>query len=215
MGMAAVILAAFVIDAVVDDRVIPGPLGQVSIPDETPTPESTILSDDLSDWDLTGSGKLVATDHAGGSVWTARGDGFVTWRQPIVDMVLDVGFRFPEGPVDAGVVVRIPGSDVDAGVEISLDAAGEGSVRIGHIEDLAAPVVYSDARPGEWHALRVTVSDERVIVHVDDRHIADWVDLGTGEGRMAAEGDVALRFSDGIEFRGVELAETSQVSEIE
>ena len=210
--MAAVILAAFVIDAMVDDEVIPVPQGQVAVPDETP--QSRTLSDDLSDWDVTGSGKLASADTASGSMWTARGDGIVRWPQSIADLVFDIGFRFPEGPADGGVVVRIPASDVNAGVEISLDAAGDGSVRVGHIEDLAAPVVYADARPGEWHALRVTVSEERVIVHVDDRHIADWVDLETGEGRMAAEGKVALRFSDGMRFRDVELAESTQVSEI-
>ena len=207
--MAAVILGAFVIDALVADREIPEPLGQVSIPEETPSTET--VSDDLSKWEATGTGELV--DAAGGSVWTAEGNGVVTWPQPIADLVLDLDLRFPEGPVDAGVVVRIPGSDIDAGVEVSLDVARDGTVRVGHIEDLVDPIVYADAQPGEWHRLRVTVSGERVVVHVDDRHITDWVDLESGEGLMAAEGKVALRYSDGISFRDVELAERTEVSE--
>jgi hypothetical protein len=213
--MAAVILAAFVIDAVVEDRGIPEPVGQVSVPDETPTPQTETLSDDLSEWDATGPGELAAADRKGETVWTAEGTGYVTWSQPVGDLVFDVGFRFPKGAVDSGVVVRIPDTDIEDGVEVRLDADAAGTARIGYVEDLVAPLVFVDARPGEWHTLGVTVSGERVIVHADGRHIADWADLGSGEGRMADRGSVALRFSDGISFRGVALAETSQVSEIE
>ena len=215
MGMAVVILAAFVIDAVVDDRVIPEPVDQVSVPDETPTPESVLLSDDISEWDATGPGELAAADEKSESVWTAKGSGFVTWSQPVGDLVFDVGFRFPKGAVDSGVIVRIPDSDFESGVEVTLDADANGTARVGYVEGLVDPLVFVDARPNEWHALQVTVSGERVIVYVDGRHIADWADLGSGEGRMADQGSVALRFSDGISFRGVELAESTQVSEIE
>jgi hypothetical protein len=214
VGLGAVILAAFVIDAVVEDRVIPEPVGQVSVPDETPTPQTQTLSDDLSEWDATGPGQLAAADEKGESVWTAKGSGYVTWPQSLGDLVFDVGFRFPKGSVDSGVVVRIPDTDLEDGVEVTLDAEADGAARVGYVDGLVDPLVFVDAQPNEWHTLQVSVSGERVIVSVDGRHIADWADL-EGEGRMADQGSVALRFSDGISFRGVRLAESAQVSEVE
>jgi hypothetical protein len=72
---------------------------------------------------------------------------------------------------------------------------------------MASPLVYVEPRPREWHSLRVVVDGERVIVSVDGQHIADWLDLAPGEGRMAPEGNIAVRFSKGIRFRALELAE--------
>ena len=80
---------------------------------------------------------------------------------------------------------------------------------VGHVEGLVTPLVYVEPQPNVWHTLRVVATGQRVVVYVDGEHIIDWRDMGHGEGRMAERGKVALRFSNGIDFRTVELSESA------
>ena len=211
LGTAALSLAFGLVRVLVDDHDpdLPQPLAPASVQEQAYQGET--VTDDLAAWDVTGAGTLTSAVEGDETVWTATGRGRATWTQPLAGLVFDLGFQFPEKRVDAGVVVRVPGNELNAGVEVELDRAADGGARVGYISGLVDPIVYIQPPPSEWHTLRVTVSGERVIVHVDGQHVVDWVDLAPGDGRMAAQGKVALRFSDGIRFKSVKLAETSEL----
>ena len=94
VGLAALIVAAFLVDLLIDDHTTFSPRLPANVL-ESVSPSETLLSEDLAEWDADGSGRLTSAVEDGEQVWSAIGTGRVTWPGSIANLDLDVGFRFP------------------------------------------------------------------------------------------------------------------------
>ena len=134
------------------------------------------------------------------------GDGYLYWDQKLTDFELELDWRWPNHPGDAGVFLQLSdlGKRRPSGLEVQLLSNKEGDYwQLGN-DALANPGgsyiprqhTISARPPGQWNRMKIIVRGGRIQVEVNGQKTSEIA------GRNTKTGNIALQVENtAIEFR--------------
>ncbi|OLF14482.1 hypothetical protein BLA60_01190 [Actinophytocola xinjiangensis] len=190
-------------------------LAACSSPTTTPAcdddPIELFDGDSLSGWSHAGPGGVDAED----GVLRTRGGMGLLWysARSFGDLDLRLDWRVTRETDNSGIFLRFPDPGDDPGVavtngyEIQINDNPQGDPqKTGAIYNVQPPTESASRPPGEWNTYRITVTDQRFQVWLNDTLVNDLT--SSDPQRSATDGYIGLQNHDPdsvVEFRTISL----------